>query len=48
MGITVNIWGVSMYTVYLFMLIILCIYSNEKVFICCKCICVYSYGAFYN
>ena len=25
MGITVNIWGVSMYTVYLFMVIILCI-----------------------
>ena len=24
----------------------MCIYSNEKVFIWCKCICSYSYGAF--
>ena len=24
----------------------MCIYSNEKVFIWCKCICIYSYGAF--
>ena len=25
----------------------MCIYSNEKVFIWCKCISVYSYGAFF-
>ena len=24
----------------------ICIYSNEKVFIWCKCIRIYSYGAF--
>ena len=27
-------------------LLFLCIYSNEKVFILCECICIYLYGAF--
>ena len=26
----------------------MCIYSNEKFFLWCKCICIYSYGAFYS